>query len=166
MRAVIRPALLSDASSLATVNEAATVTQPSDSSQSHHRDQLAQQRFLELLTRLAGMVYVAEQNRSVIGYIVLQERTHAAVAGHRSLQLSQLYVSPEFHGTGIASQLMATAIEHARLHSHEVVWLGVSEHNARAKAFYHKSGFRSHGLHEVGSGDHAHQDEVMSRLVQ
>lgn len=70
-----------------------------------------------------------------------------------------------FHGTGIATELLAAAKEHARRHLHDVLWLGVSEHNARAIAFYRKHGFKSLGVHKVGAGHHEHEDVLMSCQV-
>jgi len=49
-----------------------------------------------------------------------------------------------FHGTGIATELLAAAKEHARRHLHDVLWLGV---------------------HKVGAGHHEHEDVLMSCQV-
>ena len=82
------------------------------------------------------------------------------------VQLWQIYVIPELHGAGIAPQSMAAALEYAVRHSHDVIWLGVSEHNGRAVAFYRKHGFGPLGLHGVGAGDHVHEDLLMSCQVK
>jgi ribosomal protein S18 acetylase RimI-like enzyme len=111
------------------------------------------------------LVYVAETHGSVVGFLALQREGHPAVVGRNPVKLWQLYVAPALHGSGVASQLMSAAMDHARTHLHDVVWLGVSEHNARGIAFYRKHGFKALGLHLVGAGGHAHQDVVMSCLV-
>ncbi len=115
-----------------------------------------------LVERHAGLVYVAEADRSVVGYLALKNEAHPAVESRIPLQLWQIYVVPAFHGTGIAAELMTTVFEHARQHSHDVVWLGVSEHNARAISFYRKHGFTPLGLHKVGTGHHEHEDVLMT----
>ena len=66
----------------------------------------------------------------------------------KALELKRLYVLKEFHGKGIAQQLMDFIISYAGEHQYEVVWLGVGEHNYRAQQFYKKYGF-------IGSG-HTH----------
>ena len=73
---------------------------------------------------------------------------------------------PTFHGSGVAAQLMSMALDRAQDHGHDVIWLGVSEHNARGIAFYRKYRFQPHCLHQVSVGDHAHSDLVMSVAVQ
>jgi ribosomal protein S18 acetylase RimI-like enzyme len=57
---------------------------------------------------------------------------------------------------------MDAVIGHAQSQEHDVVWLGVSEHNERGMAFYRKRGFKAIGSHTVGSGEHSHKDVVMS----
>lgn len=111
------------------------------------------------------LTYVAEAGGRIIGFIALQLASHPAVEGRNPIQLWQIYVLPEFHGAGAANQLMAAAFGHARRHLHDAIWLGVSEHNARGISFYRKHGFSSLGLHQVGVGDHAHQDVVMSCAI-
>ncbi len=145
MAPLIRSARALDASAIATVNPAAST---------------------DLIERCAGPVYVAEIDSSIAGYLALQHAAHPAVEGRNPVQLWQIYVIPELHGAGIAPQLMAAALEYAIRHSHDVILLGVSEHNERAVAFYHKHGFAPLGLHGVGAGDHEHQDLVMSCQVK
>ena len=121
--------------------------------------------FASLVTQHQGLVYVAQSQGSVIGYLVLQRATHPAVAARHPIRLRQLYVAPAFHGSGVAGQLMSAALTHARDQAHDVIWLGVLEHYARGVAFYRKQGFEALGRHLVGSAEHAHQDLVMSRRV-
>ena len=108
------------------------------------------------------LVYVAQVQGSVVGFLVLQRQAHPAVLARNPIQLWQLYVLPTFHGTGVAAQLMNAVLVHARGQEHDVVWLGVSEQNERGKAFYRKHGFTMIGSHVVGSGEHSHHDVVMS----
>jgi len=145
MAPLIRAARASDADAIAMVNPATSA---------------------DLIEGRSGPVYVAETDGSVVGYLALQHDTHPAVESRNPVQLWQIYVTPEFHGAGIAQQLIASALEYARRHSHDVIWLGVSEHNARAVAFYRKHGFRALGRHSVGVGDHEHEDLVMSCQVK
>lgn len=141
---MVRPARAADATAIAAVNAAASV---------------------EVVERYPGLVYVAEADRLVVGYLALKNEAHSAVESRNPLQLWQIFVVPAFHGAGIAAELMTAAMHHAREHSHDVVWLGVSEQNARAVAFYRKHGFTPLGLHRVGAGHHAHEDLLMSCRV-
>lgn len=161
----VRPARASDAASLAAVNAAAS-TAPADRSErtsriaAHEVGPLA-----HLLEPRTGLVYVAEARGSIVGYLALQRAAHPAVAGRSPIQLWQIYVIPSFQGSGVAAQLISAALGHARAARHDVMWLGVSEENHRALAFYRKHGFEALGVHEVGSASHAHRDVVMSRAV-
>jgi len=60
---------------------------------------------------------------------------------------------------------MSADLGHARAARHDVMWLGVSEQNHRAMAFYRRQGFEALGVHEVGTASHAHPDVIMSRAV-
>ncbi|MEX0733600.1 MAG: GNAT family N-acetyltransferase [Steroidobacteraceae bacterium] len=146
MGGLVRAARVSDAAAIAAVSSAASPA-----------------TYAELIQRQADLVFVAESDGSVVGYLALQHSAHPAVESRNPIQLWQLYVIPAFHGSGIAAQLMAAALEYARSHLHDVIWLGVSEHNARGMAFYRKHGFNPLGLHQVGAGNHAHDDILMSR---
>lgn len=63
----------------------------------------------------------------------------------KALELKRIYVRKEFHGKGIAQQLMEYILAYAHEHKYEVVWLGVWEHNQRAQKFYEKYGFVNSG---------------------
>lgn len=152
---LIRVALKSDAEKLAAVRAAADPA-----------SELFDHDYFEILVgQNEGLLYVAQSQGSVIGYLVLQRAAHAAVAARKPIQLWQLYVAPAFHGSGVAGQLMNAAFIHARNQEHDVIWLGVSERNERGFAFYRKHGFETVGRHPVGSAEHAHEDIVMSRPV-
>ena len=153
--ALVRLAARSDAASLARVRASIDPEDHTSASASFER----------LLAENNGLVYVADSEDVVIGYMALQQITHSAVQARSPLQLWQLYVIPAFQGSGVAAQLIDAALAHARGRKHDVIWLGVSEHNDRAIAFYRKHGFESLGIHLVGTADHAHQDLLMSRSV-
>jgi ribosomal protein S18 acetylase RimI-like enzyme len=165
MSSSVRPAVASDAPSMAAI-WAATEGSEAMVEEVNARSRVRSEFYAELIQKHAASVYVVEVRGSVVGFVVLQKETHHAVVGHNPLKLWQLYVAPVHHGSGVASQLMSATMDHARMHLHDVAWLGVSEHNARGIAFYRKNGFKSLGIHEVGAGGHAHQDIVMSCAAQ
>jgi diamine N-acetyltransferase len=163
LKASVRSAVASDAAALASVTAAISAAGPiSPDRHAQGIPALGAAHYADLIEKHAGQVYVAEVHGSVVGYLALQGGTHSAVEGLNPIQLWQLYVVPAFHGTGVAAQLMSAALNHAREHRHDVIWLGVSEQNMRGMAFYRKHGFAARGVHQVGSGEHAHRDVVMS----
>ena len=63
----------------------------------------------------------------------------------KALELKRIYVLKEYHGKGIAQQLMDYFLTYAKEKHYEVVWLGVWEKNKRAQKFYEKYGFINSG---------------------
>lgn len=63
----------------------------------------------------------------------------ATVHAEDDRELDWLMVHPEFHGNGIASNLMKAGVEW--LGEDRPMWLNVVRHNARAIGFYRKHGF-------------------------
>jgi ribosomal protein S18 acetylase RimI-like enzyme len=151
----IREATQADAVALSAIGIAAS-----------SKHEVSPTRYAEDIARCLGAVYVAELADSVVGYIMLRNDDYPKIVGARSpIQVWRLYVLPEFHGKGVAASLMSRALNYARRGKHDVVWLGVSEHNERAIAFYGKQGFRALGMHRLHGGAELHDDLVMSRPV-
>jgi diamine N-acetyltransferase len=80
-------------------------------------------------------------------------------------EVQRLYVAREYHGMGVARDLMHASIDVMRSHRSDVVWLGVWEHNPRAIAFYRKLGFLEVGEHVFPLGSDPQRDIVMARPV-
>lgn len=78
-----------------------------------------------------------------------------------AMQLSQLYVSSDFHGAGIAHALMDWVVEHARDTSAAALLLTVWENNPRAMRFYQKRGFVHIGDYSFPVGDQLDTDHIM-----
>ncbi|MEO7251495.1 MAG: GNAT family N-acetyltransferase [Arenimonas sp.] len=120
-------------------------------------------RFSQDIAAYAPGFYVAESSDEIIGYLVMRfERSPCCVQGMSPVQLWRLFVAPEHQGKGVAAGLMSQAFAYARARAHDVVWLGTSEDNARAIAFYRKGGFNPIGVAELHQGHEAHQDLIMS----
>lgn len=124
-------------------------------------------RFSQDIAQHAQGFYVAEVNGIVAGYLVMRIEQHpGCVQGRSPIQLWRLFVAPEHQGKGVAASLVSQAFNHARAGKHDVVWLGTSEDNARAIAFYRKHGFQSAGVAQLHPGHNPHQDLIMSSTVQ
>ena len=92
-------------------------------------------------------------------------RAPAAGAAQGSLELQQIYVLPEWHGTGVADRLMEWAVGSAEALAAPELYLTVFDHNERAKRFY-----TSHGFEEVGHctfqlGDRIDDDRIWRRRL-
>ena len=109
---------------------------------------LSPERFVEYATSSDYSLTVADMAGSIIGYgmVDYQEATDPVVREHvsdhkRAAELSKLYVHPEFHGVGISHGLLEQALGDMSARGKDTTWLTVNQLNARANAFYEKSGF-------------------------
>ena len=109
---------------------------------------------------------VAETDGGLAGCVVLRAGdVPVGVDGQSPIQLWRIFVHPEYQGTGVASGLLSQALAHARENGHDVVWLGTSEDNARAIAFYRRNGFHPLGVAQLHHGHESHRDLIMSRAL-
>ncbi len=100
--------------------------------------------------------FFAESEGSPVAYLHFKEdyNNFPLIKKWKALELKRIYVQKEFHGKGIAQQLMDFILAFATENKYEVVWLGVWEHNVRAQRFYEKYGFEFSGhTHDFPIGD-------------
>lgn len=114
-----------------------------------------------------GSVYlVAELRHIAAGFARLApEPPPAGVTGPAPVRLVKLYVSADSIGTGVGAVLMRACLEWARAAGHRTLWLGVWEHNHRAKAFYERWGFIPVGFEAFRLGSDDQTDVLMQRVV-
>ena len=109
---------------------------------------------------------IVESGSQAIGYLKLYEGDVPECVGERrAIELSRLYVRQEFWAQKIGATLMQRALDEGRQKGYETIFLGVWEHNERAKAFYHKWGFRQVGDHIFHMGDDPQTDWWMARKL-
>jgi diamine N-acetyltransferase len=109
---------------------------------------------------------LAENEAKLVGFAQLcWGNAPSCVFGKAPGEVQRLYVVSEWHGKGIAQDLMNAGIEEMRRHGSDVVWLGVWEHNPRAIAFYKKIGFIEVGDHVFPLGSDLQRDIVLARLL-
>ena len=80
-------------------------------------------------------------------------------------ELVRLYVSAEWLGRGVGEALIHASISEVRQEGYRTLWLGVWEHNHRARAFYRKWNFREVGEHIFQLGDDPQTDILMERSL-
>jgi len=89
----------------------------------------------------------------------------ASVSRRPTVEISKIYVRWSAHGSGIAQQLMDVAVEDAKAHGAQSVWLGVNQQNARANSFYERRGFRLVGERSFQVGDSLEEDFVREMVL-
>ena len=129
---------------------------------------LSPQRFTEYLEDPSRDVLVAGDGE-LVGYTMLvagepaDEDVQAALHLRPTIELSKCYVHPDHHGAGIANALMTASLEAARGRRAHGMWLGVNQQNARAQAFYVRSGFAVVGTKHFTVGTRVEDDFVLER---
>jgi GNAT superfamily N-acetyltransferase len=100
------------------------------------------------------------------GYASLRlgEPPHGLVDEH-AIEIVQLYSEQKMIGKGVGPALMQACLDVARQQGCDWIWLGVWEHNERAKAFYTKWGFEPFGKHVFFVGLDAQTDWWMRRQL-
>lgn len=80
-----------------------------------------------------------------------------------SLEIQRIYVLKTAKGRGIGSSFMSLAQEIALEKKFSSIWLGVWEHNEKAKEFYAKKGFYKFGEHIFTLGSDQQTDFLMKK---
>lgn len=104
---------------------------------------------------------LVEIDDTLAGYAqIKQGPPPPCVAGPSPIELYRFYVDTSWKGRGIAQRLMSEVRAAAVELGGQTLWLGVWEHNPRAKAFYAKCGFRDVGSHDFVLGTDTQTDRI------
>jgi GNAT superfamily N-acetyltransferase len=104
-----------------------------------------------------------EKDGKAIAYAQVRgDHVPDCVTGPSPVELWRFYVAQGYHGQGVAQALMERVTSEARQRGARTLWLGVWEHNARARAFYAKCGFAEAGQHVFLFGTDPQTDLVMT----
>jgi ribosomal protein S18 acetylase RimI-like enzyme len=101
-----------------------------------------------------------------IGYAKLTPlRAPVVDAADGSLELQQIYVLSQWHGSGVADRLVKWAVKTACELGAPELYLTVFDHNERAKRFYLRHGFAEVGRCTFQLGDRIDDDRIWRRLL-
>ncbi|HEV2914224.1 MAG TPA: GNAT family N-acetyltransferase [Pyrinomonadaceae bacterium] len=168
---VIRHAAIDDAALLAelgarTFSETfADVNRPEDMA-AYLASSFSQAQQAAELADPESMFLIAEVDGVAAGYAKLRPGDAPdVVAGAKPIELVRLYVSRQWLGLGLGEALMRACMDEAKSKGYRTLWLGVWEHNGRARAFYRKWDFKDVGEHIFQLGDDAQTDILMERAI-
>lgn len=108
---------------------------------------------------------LAEDSGRLVGYVKLGPPSLPVETPPDTIELCQLYVLKEWHGGGVARELMDQALEIVRRQGARHVQLSVFVDNHRAKHFYERYGFHPVGRFDFMVGSHADEDIVLRHVV-
>ena len=110
------------------------------------------------------LTFLSEEDGRLVGFAQLRwNGAPECVVAKAAGEIQRLYVAQDWHGKGVAQELMHACLEELRARGADVAWLGVWERNPRAIAFYRKSGFVEVGDHVFEVGTDPQRDIVMAR---
>ena len=108
---------------------------------------------------------IAEVDGQAVGYVKLGPLTVPVESGGNALELRQLYVLKEQHGSGIGKKLMDWALVEARARGAAELYLTVYVDNHRARRVYERYGFEPVGRYDFMVGSHADEDIIMRKQL-
>lgn len=109
---------------------------------------------------------LSEEGKRLIGFAQLRwGSSPKCVAAQSAGEIQRLYVAADWHGKGIAQDLMRACFTEMERKGSDLVWLGVWERNPRALSFYRKLGFAEVGDHVFAVGGDPQRDIVMTRSI-
>ncbi|MCP3421346.1 GNAT family N-acetyltransferase [Nocardioides pinisoli] len=152
---------------------ACTPQTPADVLAAHIAASLDPASFRHHVADPACTVLVAEagEGGDPVGYTMLRvgepddPDVARAIRQRPTVELVRFYVHPGHHGTGTAGLLMEHTLVAAHATEARGAWLGVSEENARANAFYARHGFEPVGRKRFLIGDRWEDDVVRERVL-
>jgi diamine N-acetyltransferase len=115
--------------------------------------EIADRDITTLLVEIEGQAVAYAQARA--------DHVPQCVTDTKAVELWRFYVDRQWHGRGIAQELMARVKSAAQERGAKTLWLGVWERNDRARAFYAKCGFIDVGEHIFLFGTDPQTDRVM-----
>jgi tRNA (guanine37-N1)-methyltransferase len=164
----VRPAVVADAGGLADLAAATFVLacppqMDREAIARHVRSRLSSDAFAIAIADPGLRLLVAHTAGGVAGYVLLVP-DGGPLAPHPDLvELRQIYVGEQHHGTGVADSLMAAAVRIAQELGGAGMWLGTAKQNSRALAFYRRSGFEVVAERVFDVGGVPNQDWVLVR---
>ena len=127
-------------------------------------ENLSLERLLVELNHPESEFYFASNNDQIVGYLKINfGQAQTELQNPLALEIERIYVLKEHQGSGVGQVLFDIAIQVARRHKSEFLWLGVWEKNFKALKFYKKFGFVEFDRHIFKLGDDV-QTDIMMKL--
>jgi ribosomal protein S18 acetylase RimI-like enzyme len=128
----------------------------------HVLNKLSVSAFRAWLEEPDARLWLATEDGFPVGYAGLARPDLPQPTTDADTELKRIYLMAAFHGGGAASKLMQLALDEARAMGKTRVLLGVKADNARAIAFYNKTGFTQIGTRQFQVGDGVYDDVVLA----
>jgi ribosomal protein S18 acetylase RimI-like enzyme len=129
-------------------------------------DEMSVEKLAAELADSNNTFFLAHNKKALTGYAKVRSiKKPEALKNNNPLEIERIYVLQQHHGTKTGAALMQRCIDYALQHKHDVIWLGVWEHNTPAVNFYKKWGFDFFGSHNFRLGDDIQTDVLMRKML-
>ena len=109
-----------------------------------------------------SLFYLAFSENEPIGFLKVNLGGAQTESLYKNtLEIQRIYVLKAFHGKKIGQLLLDKALEIAKQHLVDYIWLGVWEQNHKALHFYNKNGFVTFDKHIFVLGNDQQTDLIM-----
>ena len=108
---------------------------------------------------------LAVDSKQLAGFVKLGPPELPVETPPDTIELCQLYVLKDWHGTGVAAELMERALAAAERRGARHMQLSVYVDNHRARRFYDRYGFEPVGRYDFMVGSHADDDIVLRHVI-
>ena len=133
----------------------------------HCRKQHTADAYERLLQQPETSAWVAEITEAPIAYLVLAApQMPAGLVWQNDIELKRIYMFSRFQGSGLADELLKTALTEARGRQWKRMLVGAHAENLRALRFYARHGFAEIGRRSFRMGSTLYDDPVLSRPLE
>jgi diamine N-acetyltransferase len=114
------------------------------------------------VTNPESIWYFAKHGSQTVGYLKLNlGAAQNELKDVHAMELERIYIIADQQGRGLGHKLLDKAVQEAREARAEFLWLGVWEHNLRARKLYRDYGFIEFSSHEFLLGSDVQTDILM-----
>ena len=173
----IRPAEPSEAPQLAAFaaklfRQAYEITHPEPTLSEYLADSFAVPNFARTLEDpRSTILLIVSTDGAWIGYAELHQGKPTApttaltrtLPGTAPIEIVRFYVDQEWHGQGVAQELMRACEDWARVRAGDALWLQAWQQAPQALRFYTKAGFEICGTAVFTFGERADEDFILAR---
>lgn len=109
--------------------------------------------------------FILHFDGSIAGYLKLNIKTaQTEIQDQNGLEIERIYVLKAYQGNKLGQALFEKALDRAKSHKVEFVWLGVWDQNTNAIGFYKRCGFVEFDTHVFMLGKDV-QTDIMMKLA-
>lgn len=106
-------------------------------------------------------------NDILIGYLKINEGpAQTREVGENAMEIERIYVKQKYQDKGFGKTLLQTAIELAKEHNKNEIWLGVWRKNKNAIEFHKSKGFEIRGQYSIFIGDEEKENYIMVKTLK